>query len=51
MNQQADADVCAKHINHCEHKIPASNLHTLHPAYFLITKYITQWENMNSTYV
>jgi hypothetical protein len=35
----------------CEHKISASNLHTLctsfsglYPAYFLIKKYITQWE-------
>lgn len=55
MNPQADADVCAKHINHCAIYVnikylpqtftlyvPVSN--GLHPAYFLITKYITQWE-------
>ena len=54
MNQQADADVCAKHINHCAMYVnikylpqtfilyvPVSN--GLHPAH-LITKYITQWE-------
>lgn len=47
--------VCAKHINHCAIyvnikylpqtftlHVPVSN--GLHPAYFLITVYITQWE-------
>jgi hypothetical protein len=55
MNQPADVDVCARHINHCAmyvnikylpqtftFYVPVSN--GLHPAYVLVTKYITQWE-------